>query len=83
MRENYNETIKNLQTIYGVPMTVRLTIEALEKQIPKKPVKKYFGYFLDFLDTCPYCEHVYNTNEKYSYCPNCGQKLDWSGENDI
>ena len=58
---------------------LRMAIQALEKQIPKKPHKnfekfsgvwcscgKYFGkgYFVD----------------KPSYCPDCGQKLDWSDE---
>ena len=56
-----------------------VAIQALEKQIPKKPHKnfekfsgvwcscgKYFGkgYFVD----------------KPSYCTDCGQKLDWSDE---
>ena len=56
---------------------LRMAINALKKQIPKKPHKnfekfsgvwcscgKYFGkgYFVD----------------KPSYCSDCGQKLDWS-----
>ena len=59
--------------------SIEMAIQALEKQIPKKPHKnfekfsgvwcscgKYFGkgYFVD----------------KPIYCPNCGQKLDWSDE---
>lgn len=52
-----------------------LAIEALEKQIPKKPyVGNYGGKCW-----CPSCNDedemdIYGT----SYCPNCGQALDWS-----
>lgn len=42
---DYNEAIKNLQTVHGMPMTIRLAIEALEKQIPKKPHKNRSEYF--------------------------------------
>ena len=44
---------------------------ALEKQIPKKPVGEW----------CPICNEVVDEHEcnyKFDYCPNCGQKIDWS-----
>ena len=45
-------------------------INALEKQIPKKPTKDKYVPELDF---CPECgTEVTNCN----YCPYCGQKLD-------
>lgn len=55
-----------------------LAIEALEKQIPKKPVtekdKVIFGIVCG---RCPYCDSaVYSTTNLY--CHNCGQALDWS-----
>lgn len=29
---------------------------------------------------CPNCDKSYEIDyEKYDYCPNCGQRLDWSG----
>lgn len=54
-----------------------VAIQALEKQIPKKP---------DFTEDkefalCPCC----NGNglaDKQEYCDNCGQKLDWSEESE-
>ena len=47
-------------------------INALEKQIPKKPIKDKYVPELDF---CPECgTEVTNCN----YCPLCGQKIDWS-----
>lgn len=54
---------------------MRIAIQALEKQVSKKP---------DFTEDkefalCPCC----NGNglaDKQKYCDNCGQKLDWSDE---
>ena len=59
-------------------------IEALEKQIPKKPVEKNpICYnksidgeeFYDYDYHCPQCDAKVNS-EKH-HCP-CGQALDWS-----
>ena len=52
-----------------------MAIQALEKQIPKKP---------DFTEDkefalCPCCNGKGLLN-KQKYCDNCGQKLDWSDE---
>lgn len=59
-------------------------IEALEKQIPKKPYfgeavgfKGFFGYL------CPICRNwlLYPDeipNLRDSFCSFCGQKIDWS-----
>lgn len=49
-----------------------IAISALEKQIPKK---------LDLDDGvyCPCCLHEFKANyDTTSYCPNCGQAIDWS-----
>lgn len=27
---------------------------------------------------CPNCDTAYEFDEKYNYCPNCGQAIDWS-----
>ena len=76
------EVIKSNRPTSGYVLlneAIGIAINALEKQIPKKPHKnfekfsgvwcscgKYFGkgYFVD----------------KSSYCTDCGQKLDWSNE---
>ena len=60
-----------------------IAIHALEKQIPKKPTYEGDGYSDGHLvyDTwiCPLCEKRYEVDyDDYDYCPNCGQKLDWS-----
>lgn len=59
--------------------SIGMAIMALEKQIPKKPVKdKYHRY------CCPACEHIifiHNPSllDEFSpYCENCGQAIDWS-----
>lgn len=54
-----------------------------EKQKAKKPHLWGDGYYngeliIDMYD-CPNCEKSYELEcEEYDYCPNCGQKLDWS-----
>ena len=65
----------------GSPLAMeinRLAIEALEKQIPKKPVtekdKVIFGIVCG---RCPECDSdVYSTTNLY--CHKCGQAIDWS-----
>ena len=53
-------------------IAIEMAINALEKQIPKKPTKDKYVPELDF---CPECgTEVTNCN----YCPHCGQNIDWS-----
>ena len=55
-------------------------IEAMEKQVAKKPTLKYEGQILEVYE-CPNCGDDWNTNEfAMSYCWNCGQKLDFEVE---
>lgn len=58
----------------NVARATNLAINALEKQIAKKPVEQYEENEPSYL--CPICEHWVYFNE--SYCDECGQKLDWS-----
>lgn len=63
---------------------MRTAIEALEKQLPKKPTYEGDGYAPDgtfVYDTweCPNCGECYEVDyDDYDYCPKCGQKIDWS-----
>ena len=60
-----------------------MAIQALEKQIPKKPIYEGDGYapdesfvFDEWL--CPCCCKRYEVDyDDYDYCPTCGQKIDW------
>ena len=57
---------------------IELAIEALEKQIPKKPV----NYNSIPHSRCPICNNsvkVYEDAHEYHYCLYCGQCLDWEG----
>jgi len=50
-----------------------IAIESTEKQIPTKPIN----------DKCTVCyEDVRNWtgDDNFKFCPECGQKIDWSGE---
>ena len=59
---------------------VKMAIEALEKQIPKKAIEVTDeGFRFIHVFRCPNC------NEKFGgrtakYCYHCGQALDWSEE---
>ena len=63
-----------------------MAIKALEKWTPKKPTYEGDGYAPDgtlVYDTwiCPCCNKRYEVDyDDYDYCPDCGQKLDWSDE---
>lgn len=65
-----------------------IIIEALEKQIPKKPDFEGDGYDCCgelVYDTwiCPCCETKYEVDyEHYKHCPECGQKIDWSEDDE-
>lgn len=55
---------------------LRMAIKALEKQIAKKPRFYAHNYY------CTECGNLVGNNEfewqRFLYCDNCGQKLDWS-----
>lgn len=51
-----------------------MCIEALEKQIPKKPKESILGIY------CSECKHFLSGTEYY--CEFCGNGIDWGEEND-
>ena len=64
-----------------------VAIQALEKQIAKKPImKQYFEDLEDEYLCCPTCGEILtdripaDNNTFYFHCMNCGQKFDWSDE---
>lgn len=79
-----NKIIKENEHLIVVELNEKAIVEALEKQIPKKPLKKnpicyertktgqkYYAY--DY--HCPMC--YTKVNKEPHHCP-CGQALDWS-----
>lgn len=64
-----------------------VAIQALEKQMPKKPImKQYFEDLEDEYLYCPTCGEILtdripaDNKTFYFHCMNCGQKFDWSDE---
>jgi len=85
------EAIRNLQSVRSfLNMTdlldepsyksINMAIEAVEKQIPKKPYKRQMK--VSTIDVCPVCGiDTPNPRELEQWewwCPDCGQKIDWS-----
>ena len=58
-----------------------VAIQALEKQIPKKPVKSE-NQVVRYANTyyCPICNLGITGTNIAKWCYHCGQKLDWSDE---
>ena len=59
-----------------------MAIQALEKQIPKKPIFANNMMTKDKFLMCPCCEFRFPDSLVFlkTRCWNCGQKLDWSDE---
>ncbi len=79
------DTLKEIQQYRDIG-TVEECQEARELQNPKRPnmwgdgCDDEGGIIYDMYD-CPNCGTTYEIDyEKHDFCPNCGQKLDWSDE---
>lgn len=57
---------------------VAIVVEALEKQVPKKPIDIYNRSALISI-YCPKCERGLDGEyrNRYDYCPDCGQRINW------
>ena len=80
-----SESIKELEDNIDLPFGVtisdeasRMAINALEKQIPKKPKDRYKTKYVWDSAYCPVCNC--GITARWVYCQCCGQKLDWSDE---
>lgn len=65
----------------------KMGIQALEKQVPKKVIwknKRNGKIYIFSWALCPNCgsDTCDVHNEKFRFCPDCGQALDWSDENE-
>ena len=63
------ECLKSNKPTSGYVMlqeSIDMAINALEKQIPKKR----YNY------SCPICSHYFEDEECFTYCPECGQRLE-------
>jgi len=57
---------------------INTAMEALEKQIPKKPIKTKENIRYSMCYICPNCQKNFSGTGIASYCYHCGQALDWS-----
>ena len=75
--------IRHIQTAVDVdPWAVEIAVEAMEKQIPKKPKYKAEDRFVKNHFTeypyCPVCKKEVVAGD--IFCVMCGQAIDWEGE---
>ena len=83
-----------IRALYKIPLkNMEMIVQALEKQIPKKPNKAIdssWGIQKE-AHTCPVCDYYLTevqfiasqkieSNKKITYCETCGQAIDWSDE---
>ena len=89
-RMTYEEAIKHFKSLQKrytkehngrMCEKVNLALEALEKQIPKKPLHMHKNYY------CPSCKEdgwmLWDDaipNDMDKYCGICGQAIDWSDD---
>ena len=76
------EAIKYLRDPIGKSLeqhdkAVKMAIEALEKQVPKKPIE---GATFKHIGKCPDCRQTISTRSAFRNCQYCGQKIDWGNE---
>ena len=64
--------------------TLRAARAIVKKEIPRKITSWTGGSYISTKAHCPYCNRGIKTKHKkhWKYCPNCGQALDWSDENE-
>ena len=88
MADDYSNVIKEaksmgckeIRALYNIPLkNMELIINALEKQIPKKPHKNFEKFSGVWCSCGKYLGKGYFV-DKPIYYPDCGQKLDWSDE---
>lgn len=79
----YNKTFEHKNDNEPIEKSIehaKTAIEALEKQLAKKPIEiddAYTPKIGEFrVAKCPNCGH--EVSDRFDVCLDCGQKLDWS-----
>lgn len=71
--------LNNNQFTKADKMAMYLAINAINKQIPKKPTNFAIddnGYIIYDCE-CPNCEQSHRELFPFGFCIHCGQKIDW------
>ena len=85
MADNYSNVLKEaksmcckeIRALYNIPIkNMEMIVQALEKQIPKKPYKDNDNGLYE-KDYCPTCHRSLFPNDHHC---ECGQAIDWSDE---
>ena len=73
--------IRHIQTAVDVdPWAAEIAVEAMKKQIPKKPIRNaglINPVWVEDAYLCPIC---FNWAGSLGFCSHCGQAIDWKGE---
>ena len=92
MADDYSNVLKEaksmgcneIKALYNIPLkNMEMIVQALEKQMPKKVQLRHIRKFDGFDDgECPTCCNSVSRDcdGTDNFCPDCGQKLDWSDE---
>lgn len=74
----------SMEFVIGTMKTESLisAIEALDKQVPKKPHKTCAVYVNGYPYYTYFCDECGDVIDEYEddFCPNCGQAIDWEEE---
>ena len=82
--DRLKHAISSIKTYMSYPNgklcpTAEIAIEALEKQIPKKPIKSDTEIRYCEVWKCPSCGFEWSTRV-VDFCYKCGQAIDWREE---
>lgn len=87
IKNNYPKTAKMVNGRYKggfddteskLGQALNMAIEALEKQIPKKPKGKDDNFGISY-GICPNCDNIVDDWNDNCFCNECGQAIDWEG----
>ena len=74
-----------IKALYNIPLkNMEMIVQALEKQIPKKPIIKHINTSEEVTEieyTCSVCgTNFVELTPCIEWCPYCGNKIYWSDE---
>ena len=85
--EQLERVSKSIASIGETEDYTEIAINALEKQIAKRPImKRYFKDLEEKYLCCPTCGEILtdripaDNKTFYFHCMNCGQKFDWGND---
>lgn len=75
INEEVFDNTSEVNELLELNKTVSEAFDALERQIPKKPICREQGTTVILNGVCPKCSNA--VHEYDNYCSFCGQKLNW------